>query len=124
MEEQITYESMMKEWVNTYQYCLAFEQQIKEQEIAEEEINEYLQEKARLIVCLGNLFAIKTVSEQGKYDVQFAQDLFANFKVEIGNNGLQLSEFDDQYIAEMIVEMEQDFIEAQEEAEQEEPVEE
>ena len=56
--------------------------------------------------------------------MQFAQDLFANFKVEIGNNGLQLSEFDDQYIAEMIVEMEQDFIEAQEEAEQEEPVEE
>ena len=115
MEKEKTYEGMMDEWIDTYIYCLKFEQQIQEQEIPEEEINEYLQEKAKLIVCLGNLFAIKCMSEKQKYDLEFVQKLFDDFKIQMAARDTALTEFDGQYVQEMIEEMAKDFEEQPEE---------
>ena len=114
MEEKRTYEGMVEEWISTYKSCAQFEDQIRQGKIAEEEIEEYLQEKARLIVCLGNLFAIKSIEEKGTYEIDFINSLYADVKFDMEEKEVELSEFDSNYIFEMIKEMEKDFIEAEE----------
>lgn len=114
MEEKRTYEGMIKDWIDTYKTCAQFEEQIKQGLIAEEEVEEYLQEKARLIVCLGNLFAIKSIEEKGIYELDFINSLYADVKFDMKEKEVELSEFDSNYIFEMIKEMEKDFLEVEE----------
>ena len=110
-QQQKTYESMMKEWILTYKTCSAFEEQIRAGLIAEEEIEEYLQEKARLIVCLGNLFAIKSIEEKGDFELEYIEnELFKEVKEEMAKEEAGLSDFDNAYIGDMLKEMEKDFL--------------
>lgn len=110
-QQQKTYESMMKEWILTYKTCSVFEEQIRAGLIAEEEIEEYLQEKARLIVCLGNLFAIKSIEEKGDFELEYIEnELFKEVKEEMAKEEAGLSDFDNAYIGDMLKEMEKDFL--------------
>ena len=118
MEQKKTYEGMMKEWIETYKYCMTFEDQIKAGLIEDAEIEDYLKEKARLIVCLGNLFAIKSVEDKQAYDKEYIGELFANVKVQMEEQETKLTDFDNAYIDEMINEMEKDFIQAESEEEE------
>lgn len=118
MEETRTYESMIDEWIETYKYCLNFENQIPENSISEEDLDGYLQEKAKLIVCLGNLFAIKCISEKAQYDIEFVKQIFEQFKEYTETKEVKLTDFDNNYISEMIIEMQQDFSEKKEETEE------
>lgn len=113
MEQQHkrTYESMVVDWVQTYGYCLNLEEQIKQGMIEEQEIEEYLKEKARLIVCLANLFAVKSLEEKNTYDKDYVMELFEGLKEELDKKELKLTDFDDNYITEMMTEMEKDLIE-------------
>ena len=110
-QQQKTYESMMKEWILTYKTCSVFEEQIRAGLIAEEEVEEYLQEKARLIVCLGNLFAIKSIEEKGDFELEYIEnELFKEVKEEMAKEEAGLSDFDNAYIGDMLKEMEKDFL--------------
>ena len=110
-QQKRTYESMVIDWVQTYGYCLNLEEQIKQGMIEEQEIEEYLKEKARLIVCLANLFAVKSLEEKNTYDKDYAMELFEGLKEELDKKELKLTDFDDNYITEMMTEMEKDLIE-------------
>lgn len=110
-QQERTYEGMIKEWVLTYKTCLNFEDQIKQGMIQEEEIEEYLKEKARLIVCLANLFALKSIEEKGDFELEYiVNELYADVKNSMKEEEVDLTDFDDNYIANMLVEMEKDFL--------------
>ncbi len=113
-QQQRTYEGMIKDWIETYKFCAIFEEQIRAGLIEDAEVEEYLQEKARLIVCLGNLFAVKSIEVKEMYDVEYIKELFADVKKDLGEQEASLSDFDNAYIDDMILAMEKDFLQAAE----------
>ena len=115
MEE---YKDMIQEWVKAYKYCLTYEQLISMGLVEDDEIEEYLQEKARLIICAGNLFIVKCAEDKGKFDKEYIAELFEGLKEELAKEDVKLTDFDDQYISDMLNEMEKDYIEAKKEAEE------
>lgn len=114
-QQQRTYEGMIKDWIETYKFCAIFEEQIRAGLIEDTEVEEYLQEKARLIVCLGNLFAVKSIEVKEMYDVEYIKELYAGVKKDLEEQEASLSDFDNAYIDDMILAMEKDFLAAAEE---------
>ena len=114
------YNEMIQEWVKAYKYCLSYEQQISMGLVEDDEIEEYLQEKARLIICTGNLFLVKCAEDKGEYNKEYIAELFEGLKEELAKEDVKLSDFDDQYISDMLEEMEEDYIEAKKEIEESE----
>ena len=113
-QQQRTYEGMIKDLIETYKFCAIFEEQIRAGLIEDAEVEEYLQEKARLIVCLGNLFAVKSIEVKEMYDVEYVKELYAGVKKDLEEQEASLSDFDNAYIDDMILAMEKDFLQAAE----------
>ena len=112
------YKDMIQEWVKAYKYCLTYEAQIHMGLVEDDEIEEYLQEKARLIICAGNLFIVKCAEDKGKYDKEYIAELYEGLKEELAKEDAKLTDFDEQYISDMLDEMEEDYLEAKKEVEE------
>lgn len=118
-EQKMSYEEIMEAWVEAYKFCIKFEAAIALGEKAsEEEMNEYLESKATLIVTTADIFVTKCMDDKGEFDKGYINELYGQLKETLNKEGIKLLSFDEKYIQEMIDELDESMIqEAAEERE-------
>ena len=106
-EQKMSYEEIMEAWAEAYKFCIKFEAAIALGEKAsEEEMNEYLESKATLIVTTADIFVTKCMDDKGKFDKGYINEL----KETLNKEGFKLLSFDEKYIQEMIDELDESMI--------------
>ena len=118
-EQKMSYEEIMEAWVEAYKYCIKFEAAIAlGEEASEQEMNEYLESKATLIVTTADIFVTKCMDDKGKFDKEYINEQYKQLKEALNKEGIKLLSFDEKYIQEMIDELDESMIqEAAEERE-------
>ena len=76
----------------------------------EEEMNEYLESKATLIVTTADIFVTKCMDDKGKFDKGYINELYSQLKETLNKEGIKLLSFDEKYIQEMIDELDESMI--------------
>lgn len=110
-EQRMSYEEIMEAWVEAYKFCIKFEAAIALGEKAsEEEMNEYLESKATLIVTTADIFVTKCMDDKGKFDKGYINELYSQLKETLNKEGIKLLSFDEKYIQEMIDELDESMI--------------
>ena len=110
-EQKMSYEEIMEAWVEAYKFCIKFEAAIALGEKAsEEEMNEYLESKATLIVTTANIFVTKCMDDKGEFDKGYINELYGQLKETLNKEGIKLLSFDEKYIQEMIDELDESMI--------------
>ena len=118
-EQKMSYEEIMEAWAEAYKFCIKFEAAIALGEKAsEEEMNEYLESKATLIVSTADIFVTKCMDDKGEFDKGYINELYGQLKETLNKEGIKLLSFDEEYIQGMIDELDESMIqEAAEERE-------
>ena len=118
-EQKMSYEEIMEAWIEAYKFCIKFEAAIALGEKAsEEEMNEYLESKATLIVTTADIFVTKCMDDKGEFDKGYINELYGQLKETLNKEGIKLLSFDEEYIQGMIDELDESMIqEAAEERE-------
>lgn len=110
-EQKMSYEEIMEAWVEAYKFCIKFEAAIALGEKAsEEEMNEYLESKATLIVTTADIFVTKCMDDKGEFDKGYINELYDQLKETLNKEGIKLLSFDEKYIQEMIDELDESMI--------------
>lgn len=110
-EQKMSYEEIMEAWVEAYKFCIKFEAAIALGEKAsEEEMNEYLESKATLIVTTADIFVTKCMDDKGEFDKGYINELYGQLKEALNKEGIKLLSFDEKYIQEMIDELDESMI--------------
>lgn len=110
-EQKMSYEEIMEAWVEAYKFCIKFEAAIALGEKAsEEEMNEYLESKATLIVTTADIFVTKCMDDKGEFDKGYINELYGQLKETLNKEGIKLLSFDEKYIQEMIDELDESMI--------------
>lgn len=110
-EQKMSYKEIMEAWVEAYKFCIKFEAAIALGEKAsEEEMNEYLESKATLIVTTADIFVTKCMDDKGEFDKGYINELYGQLKETLNKEGIKLLSFDEKYIQEMIDELDESMI--------------
>lgn len=110
-EQKMSYEEIMEAWAEAYKFCIKFEAAIALGEKAsEEEMSEYLESKATLIVTTADIFVTKCMDDKGKFDKGYINELYGQLKETLNKEGIKLLSFDEKYIQEMIDELDESMI--------------
>lgn len=110
-EQKMSYEEIMEAWVEAYKFCIKFEAAIALGEKAsEEEMTEYLESKATLIVTTADIFVTKCMDDKGEFDKGYINELYSQLKEILNKEGIKLLSFDEKYIQEMIDELDESMI--------------
>lgn len=111
-QQKMSYEEVIESWVEAYKFCIRFEAAIAMgQEPEEDEMKDYLNNKAQLIVTTADIFITKCVNDKGAYDKEYVQELYEGLKTSLNEEGLKLLEFDENYIQNIIDEIDPAMIE-------------
>ena len=110
-EQKMSYEEIIEAWVEAYKFCIKFEAAIALGEKAsEQEMNEYLESKATLIVSTADIFVTKCMDDKGKFDKGYINELYGQLKETLNKEGIKLLSFDEEYIQGMIDELDESMI--------------
>ena len=102
-EQKMSYEEIMEAWAKAYKFCIKFEAAIALGEKAsEEEMNEYLESKATLIVTTADIFVTKCMDDKGKFDKGYINELYSQLKETLNKEGIKLLSFDAKYLHALI----------------------
>lgn len=106
-KEKMSYEEVIKSWIEAYKFCILYEANIAlGAKISQEELRDYLNNKATLIVSTAGIFATQSIEIKGEYNKDYALELYKGLKTELDKEGISLMEFDEKYIEQMIDEFE------------------
>ena len=100
MSQEQKYDTTIENWITTYQTCMIIESFIGKDEMDDEEVEQYLQEKSKLMSCLISTIVIRTITDKEKYSLQYAQELFNKVMEKV-----ELVQFDIDYVNECLVEL-------------------
>ena len=110
-EQKMSYEEIIEAWVEAYKFCIKFEAAIALGEKAsEQEMNEYLESKATLIVSTADIFVTKCIDDKGKFDKEYINEQYKQLKEALNKEGIKLLSFDEEYIQGMIDELDESMI--------------
>ena len=110
-EQKMSYEEIIEAWVEAYKFCIKFEAAIALGEKAsEQEMNEYLESKATLIVSTADIFVTKCIDDKGKFDKEYINEQYKQLKEVLNKEGIKLLSFDEEYIQGMIDELDESMI--------------
>ena len=112
-EQKMSYEEIIEAWVEAYKFCIKFEAAIAlGEEASEQEMNEYLESKATLIVSTADIFVTKCIDDKGKFDKEYINEQYKQLKEVLNKEGIKLLSFDEEYIQGMIDELDESMIQA------------
>ena len=100
MNQERKYDTTIENWITTYQTCMIIENYIGKDEMDDEEVEQYLQEKSKLMSCLISTIVIRSITDKGEYNLQYAQELFNKIMEKV-----ELVQFDIDYVNECLVEL-------------------
>ena len=107
----MSYEEIMEAWAEAYKFCIKFEAAIAlGEEASEQEMNEYLESKATLIVSTADIFVTKCIDDKGKFDKEYINEQYKQLKEALNKEGIKLLSFDEEYIQGMIDELDESMI--------------
>ena len=110
-EQKMSYEEIIEAWVEAYKFCIKFEAAIAlGEEASEQEMNEYLESKATLIVSTADIFVTKCIDDKGKFDKEYINEQYKQLKEVLNKEGIKLLSFDEEYIQGMIDELDESMI--------------
>ena len=110
-EQKMSYEEIIEAWVEAYKFCIKFEAAIALGEKAsEQEMNEYLESKATLIVSTADIFVTKCIDDKGKFDKEYINEQYKQLKEALNKEGIKLLSFDEEYIQGMLDELDESMI--------------
>lgn len=109
----MNYEEVMDAWINAYRFCLSYESKIVSEKVPEEEFEEYLNDKAKLIVSTVDILLTKCVDDKGTYDKEYIEELYTGFKNKLQEQEIELIPFDKDYIDKMVKELDEDILKQQ-----------
>ena len=110
-EQKMSYEEIIEAWVEAYKFCIKFEAAIAlGEEASEQEMNEYLESKATLIVSTADIFVTKCIDDKGKFDKEYINEQYKQLKEALNKEGIKLLSFDEEYIQGMIDELDESMI--------------
>lgn len=106
-KERMSYEEVIKSWIEAYKFCILYEANIASgTKVLQEDLDDYLNNKATLITSTIGIFATQSMEIKGEYNKDYVLELYEGLKTELGKEEISLMEFDEKYIAEMIDEFE------------------
>ena len=110
-EQKMSYEEIIEAWVEAYKFCIKFEAAIALGEKAsEQEMNEYLESKATLIVSTADIFVTKCIDDKGKFDKEYINEQYKQLKEALNKEGIKILSFDEEYIQGMLDELDESMI--------------
>ena len=110
-EQKMSYEEIIEAWVEAYKFCIKFEAAIAlGEEASEQEMNEYLESKATLIVSTADIFVTKCIDDKGKFDKEYINEQYKQLKEALNKEGIKLLSFDEEYIQGMLDELDESMI--------------
>ena len=110
IEEVMSYEDTVKLWKDIYKYCLGFDARIgNDPEITQEDIQEYLGQKATLMLNLLKMLIMESVENKGTYDVDYMMELLVDIEKQLETEETPMTTFDSHYMRETIEEAKEDF---------------
>ena len=104
----LSFEEILEQWSRAYAFCSAFELQYILGQVSEEEYQEFLTDKARLVVSLPQVLLTKCMADKDKFDKEYIDELYARFFEQLEKDGIELVDFDKEYIDDMMNRLEED----------------
>ena len=102
----LSFEEILEQWSRAYAFCSAFELQYILGRVSEEEYQEFLTDKARLVVSLPQVLLTKCMADKDEFDKEYINELYARFFEQLEKDRIELTDFDREYIDGMVNELE------------------
>ena len=104
----LSFEEILEQWTRAYAFCSVFELQYISGQVSEEEYKDFLNDKARLIVSLPQVLLTKCMADKDEFDKEYINELYARFFEQLEKDGIELTDFDKEYIDGMMNNLEED----------------
>ena len=104
----LSFEEILEQWSKAYSFCSAYELQCIIEDVDEEEYQEFLHDKARLIVSLPQVLLSKCIEDKDKFDKEYIDKLYTRFFDQLDRDGIELTDYDREYIDGMMNRLEED----------------
>ena len=105
----LSFEEILEQWSKAYSFCSAYELQCIIEDVDEEEYQEFLHDKARLIVSLPQVLLSKCIEDKDEFDKEYIDKLYIRFFEQLDRDGIELTDYDREYIDGMMNNLEEDF---------------
>ena len=101
----LSFEEILEQWTRAYAFCSVFELQYISGQVSEEEYKDFLNDKARLIVSLPQVLLTKCMAYKDEFDKEYINELYARFFEQLEKDGIELTDFDKEYIDGIVNEL-------------------
>ena len=104
----LSFEEILEHWTKAYAFCSAFEIQYILEQVSEEEYQDFLNDKAKLIVSVPQVLLTKCMTDKDRFDREYINELYGRFLGQLEKDKIELTDFDKKYIDNMIDNLEDD----------------
>ena len=104
----LSFEEILEQWSKAYAFCSVFELQYISGQVNEEEYQDFLTDKARLVVSVPQVLLTKCIADKDEFDKEYINELYSRFFEQLEKDGIELTDFDKEYIDDMMNRLEED----------------
>lgn len=104
----LSFEEILEQWSKAYAFCSVFELQYISGQVSEEEYQDFLTDKARLVVSLPQVLLTKCIEDKNEFDKEYIDRLYIRFFDQLDKDGIELTDFDKEYIDDIMNRLEED----------------
>ena len=104
----LSFEEILEQWSKAYAFCSVFELQYISGQVSEEEYQDFLTDKARLVVSVPQVLLTKCIADKDEFDKEYINELYSCFFEQLEKDGIELTDFDKEYIDDMMNRLEKD----------------
>ena len=104
----LSFEEILEQWTRAYAFCSVFELQYISGQVSEEEYQDFLTDKARLVVSVPQVLLTKCIADKDEFDKEYINELYSRFFEQLEKDGIELTDFDKEYIDDIINRLEED----------------
>ena len=104
----LSFEEILEQWSKAYAFCSVFELQYISGQVSEEEYQDFLTDKARLVVSVPQVLLTKCIADKDEFDKEYINELYSRFFEQLEKDGIELTDFDKEYIDDMMNRLEKD----------------
>ena len=104
----LSFEVILEQWSKAYAFCSVFELQYISGQVSEEEYQDFLTDKARLVVSVPQVLLTKCIADKDEFDKEYINELYSRFFEQLEKDGIELTDFDKEYIDDIMNRLEED----------------